>query len=100
METVFSFFLLARLLNYKLLLGRSLGPKKKKKRRLKKDTVLPKSEPKNPSYGKRILLCPHTVQSDTTRCGDSRVGHPGRAKHHLSILLRNNASEQYYITIG
>ena len=23
-------------------------------------------------------VSPHTVQSDTTRCGDSRVGHPGR----------------------
>jgi hypothetical protein len=46
------------------------------------------------------VISPHTVQSDTTRCGDSRVGHPGRAKHHLSILLLNNASEQYYITIG
>jgi hypothetical protein len=34
------------------------------------------------------MCCPHTVQSDTTRCGDSRVGHPGRAKHHLSVLLR------------
>ena len=50
--------------------------------------------------GRTGRSCPHTVQSDTTRCGDSRVGHPGKAKHHLSILLLNNASEQYYITIG
>jgi hypothetical protein len=39
-------------------------------------------------WSTELVVCPHTVQSDTTRCGDSRVGHPGRAKHHLSILLR------------
>jgi hypothetical protein len=46
---------------------------------------------------------PHTVQSDTTRCGDSRVGHPGRAKHtyrfycvfNLSILLLNAQTMLY-----
>jgi hypothetical protein len=55
-----------------------------------------------------LVASPHTVQSDTTRCSDSRVGHPGRARityrfycvFNLSILLRNNASEQHYITIG
>ena len=25
-----------------------------------------------------ILFCPHTVQSDITRCGDSRVGHTAK----------------------
>jgi hypothetical protein len=34
---------------------------------------------------------PHTVQSDTTRCGASRVGHAAkRPLLHLSILLLNN----------
>ena len=25
-----------------------------------------------------VHTCPHTVQSDTTRCGDSRVGHAAK----------------------
>ena len=43
------------------------------------------------------LSCPgpHTVQSDTTRCGDSRVGHPGRA----SIEAPSTSTNRFYFSI-
>jgi hypothetical protein len=38
---------------------------------------------------------PHTVQSDTTRCGDGRVGHPGRA----SIEASSTSTYRFYFPI-
>ena len=45
---------------------------------------------------------PHTVQSDTTRCGDSRVGHAAKrpALHHNNIiLLLDNTMHWFYWAI-